>query len=235
LKRAGGEDPLVPPPRLHSVGDGDYRATGNEFLAHFRALGGLKSTDRVLDVGSGTGRMALPLRHFLTSGTYDGIDIVRPSIEWCRRAYDGNFRFHHADIYNKYYNPDGKVAAGEYRFPFPDRSFDFVFLTSVFTHMLPDDVRHYLSEIERVSDGRVFMTAFLLNGTEKGGAFSFGHELDGCFVEEKDVPERAVAYMRDDFLQMVEDAGLIVEQTHEGTWRGTEGPSFQDFVIARRA
>ncbi len=41
----------------------------------------------------------------------------------------------------------------------------FVLLTSVFTHMLPQDMDNYLSEVARVlkPDGRCLITYFLLN------------------------------------------------------------------------
>ena len=43
-------------------------------------------------------------------------------------------------IYNKKYNPAGKCKWSEYGFSFETQSFDSVFLTSVFTHMLPQDM-----------------------------------------------------------------------------------------------
>ncbi len=164
----GLRDPFIPPNWLHSVGDLGFKEVGEEFFKYFVNLGGLRPHQRVLDVGSGTGRMALPLTKYLKDGSYEGLDIVAPSVEWCQKTYTSrypNFRFHFSDIYNKEYNPDGKFKASEYRFPFESASFDFVFLTSVFTHMLPQDMENYLSEIARVlkSDGRVFITYFLLN------------------------------------------------------------------------
>jgi SAM-dependent methyltransferase len=187
--------------------------------------------------------MARPLAAYLTSGSYDGIDIVRPSIEWCRRAYrpHPNFRFHHSDIYNQAYNASG-IAAADYRFPFPDASFDFAFLTSVFTHMLPGDVAHYLNETARVlaPDGRVFITAFLLDDESRGAIdrgrtrLTFGNALDGCFVETADIPENAVAYRDAEFRAMVESAGLAVGDVRHGAWRGIDADAYQDILIASR-
>ena len=150
---ASRHDPLVPPKWLHCVGDGDYVQIGEEFLYHFTEIAGLQPHERVLEVGCGTGRMARPLTKYLTGGSYDGIEIVSPSINWCRKTYTPrfrNFHFHFTDIYNKAYNPNGSQLASDYRFPFEDSAFDFVFLTSVFTHMLPADMENYLNEVTRV-------------------------------------------------------------------------------------
>src|SRR5215212_241626 len=50
-----------PDPASVFVGDGNYRAIGTEYLGHYVRIGGLKPTDRVLDIGCGIGRMAVPL------------------------------------------------------------------------------------------------------------------------------------------------------------------------------
>jgi SAM-dependent methyltransferase len=163
-----GADPLIPPSILHNVGAGNFIAVGDEFFNYFVNIAGLKPNAKILDVGSGTGRMARPLTKYLTVGTYDGIDIVEQSIKWCQKTYTPrypNFNFHHSNIYNKFYNPAGKVQSSEYVFPFEDNSFDFIFLTSVFTHMLPRDMDNYLAEVSRVlkQGGNCLITYFLLN------------------------------------------------------------------------
>lgn len=238
-------DRLLPPRTLHSVGVGNFRRVGDQLFHHLVELGGLRPDERVLDVGCGSGRVARPLAAYLTTGSYDGLDIVGPSIDWCRRAYApfANFRFHHADLFNQSYNPAGGAAAAEYRFPFPHSSFDFIFLTSVFTHMLADGTQNYLQQIARVlaPGGRVFITAFLLDeparaAIEAGRAdFVFSHRSDGCFLQTADVPEAAVAYDRETFARMVADAGLGVSRSLPGSWRGIKGVSFQDIVILTAA
>jgi len=241
-------DPLLPPDSLHSVGSvgsADYIAVGEEFSRYFVDLCELKPDDRVLDVASGTGRMARPLTRYLKGGNYEGIDIVAPSVQWCQRTYSRypNFHFHFADIYNKGYNPDGKYKATEYRFPFETSSFDFVFLTSVFTHMLPQDMEHYLSEVVRVlkPNKRCLITYFLINPTvrklinEGVSHYSFKYELPGCRVESADTPEAVVGYDESSVRGLYAKYGLnITEPVLYGTWSKPDGLSWQDMIISTK-
>lgn len=80
----GLRDDLSPPRRLHFVGDGDFKAIGQAFVAHFVKICSLKPDEAVLDIGCGTGRMAIPLlRYFDVSGAYVGFDVSRDAIRWC--------------------------------------------------------------------------------------------------------------------------------------------------------
>jgi ubiquinone/menaquinone biosynthesis C-methylase UbiE len=198
---------MTPPRRMcFSVGDGDFKAIGLEFMHIFVEYGGLKPDDRVLDVGCGIGRMAAPLTGYLSAkGEYQGIDIVKKGVEWCQSnitAKYPNFKFCHSDIRNKNYNSHGVIQASNYKFPYENSSFDFIFLTSVFTHLLPQDMEHYLSEISRVlkKRGTCLITFFLMNEESKGLALKkmstpdFTHEIDGYFTTTVENPEEAIAF-----------------------------------------
>lgn len=243
----GWRNPLLPPSWLHSVGNTDFVKTGDEFFRHFIDVAQLKPHESVLDVGCGTGRMAMPLAKYLSNGSYHGMDIVEKSINWCQKTYKSlhpNFKFHYADIYNKEYNPDGKQLASKYRFPFADASFDFVFLTSVVTHMLPQDTQHYLEETSRVlkPGGRCLITWFLLNDESRSmidrhaSQIAFVHELPGCWVKNPAVPELAVAYPESAVRSWYQQCMLtIAEPVKYGSWCGRQqGFSFQDMIIANK-
>src|SRR5437868_12657499 len=75
----GKTDPELPPLRLRFVGVGDFRTVGDE-LKELLIRSGLKPSDRALDIGSGVGRVAIPLTRYLDSGTYDGFDVVRRGV-----------------------------------------------------------------------------------------------------------------------------------------------------------
>ncbi|QJX01306.1 class I SAM-dependent methyltransferase [Frigoriglobus tundricola] len=212
-------------------------------MGNFRDLCGLQPTERVLDVGSGTGRMAIPLTTYLTSGTYAGLEIVGESVRWCQRAYGRhpNFRFHHADVRNDRYNPRGQTPASEYRFPFDSGTFDFAFLTSVFTHLLPAATVNDLSEVTRVlrPGGHALITYFLLSDETAtliaSGriAHTFAHEFGCCRVDVPSVAEAAVAFSQTRVREMHAAAGLPVESVRCGAWSGrTDGLSWQDITIS---
>lgn len=243
-----GRDPLLPPRSMIFVGESDFRATGQEFLRHFIELGGLRPTERVLDVGCGIGRMAVPLTTYLSPpGEYLGFDIVRSGIRWCQRHITSRFprfRFVHADVYNYHYNPRGRLDAATFRFPCEDAAFDFAVLTSVFTHMLRPAVDHYLDEIARTlcPGGRCLATLFLLD-PESEAAIDSGRALlpfrdavgDDRVVSAAD-PEGAIAFPEAYIRAAFADRGLeIGDRIHRGKWRGRPGVSEQDIVVAVRA
>lgn len=244
----GRHDPLVPPRNLNYIGDGDYKGVAEHFFSHLVKIVGLQRNDRVLDIGSGLGRMAIPLTQYLSSsGSYEGIEIVPRGVEWSQREITSrypNFRFTHAEIYNKMYNPAGKYKASEYPFPFEDNAFDFVFATSVFTHMYPADVAHYLSEIARVlrSDGTSFTTFFVLTPESRGllatgqSSQKFMYQGDGYMTVNEEVPENAIAFEESAVRRMHGESCLkIADPIHYGWWSGRKGSaSYQDIVLARK-
>ncbi len=209
----------------------------------------LRPDDAVLDVGCGGGGPALALTGYLDArGSYEGLDIQPREIA---RATDvitaahPNFTFRVADIYNNKYNPTGKYAAADYAFPFEDGVFDVVFLTSVFTHMLPRDIENYLGEIARVlkRGGRCLATYFLLNAEAErliaspvGGAKTFPHRFDGYRVQDEDVHERVVALEEAFVRGIYAKRGLrIVEPIRYGRWCGrTEALAKQDIIVAEK-
>ena len=238
-------DPLVPPRRLDFVGDSDFRGTGDEFLGLFIDLAGLKPHERVLDVGSGIGRMARPLAGYLQPpGSYEGFDVVPDGVAWCQERYAAaqpHFHFQVAEVRNGLYRPHAGVPAREYTFPYPDASFDFAFATSVFTHLLPDEADRYLAEMARVvrPDGRLLVTFFVLDAggqhrSAPGGRLAFEHDHGHYATESDEVPEDAVAYTEDWVRERFAAHGLApVEPIRLGTWSGrADGLSFQDIVIA---
>jgi SAM-dependent methyltransferase len=156
-----------------------------------------------------------------------------------------SFRFHRADLASRAYNPHGLVPASEYRFPFSDRSFDVIFLASVFTHMLPDAVEHYLHEISRllVPDGICVASYFLLNDETRAGvdqghsfmSFPVPHPSGLCRLHDATVPEAAVA-LEETFVQRIhEQAGLHIRDIRRGRWWSGEAHDQDVLTVVPRS
>ena len=239
-------DPLIPPHGLWFVGgEENYQAVNEEFMRYFLAFGGLEPDHIVLDVGCGIGVMASRLTKFLNDqGSYLGLDIVNTGIRWAQNNISSrfpNFTFRHVDVFNKHYNPKGRLRPTEFSFPCQDASFDFVFLKSVFTHLLPDSIQHYLTEIRRVlkPSGRCLLTIFLLNDesldliTRGESSVPFVQQLGDCRVLDPRYPETAVGIREADFSEWINRAQFRqLPPTHYGSWCGrTRYLSYQDIVV----
>ena len=239
---------MIPPNAMNFVGAGDFEAVGAEFKKHFIELTHMKPSDRVLDVGCGIGRMAVPLTNYLTAdGEYHGFDIVPNAIAWCQEKITpkfNNFQFYHADIYNKEYNPKGRKIAESYKFPFQDNYFDTIVLVSVFTHMLPNDLENYLSEISRVlkPEGKSCITYFLLNDesrkliSENQSTLDFKHKLNDCLIIDEKYPESAIAYDENVIVRLYREQNMNIEfDIKYGSWCSRNSYlSYQDIVIASK-
>ncbi len=235
-------NPMVPPRTAKlAVGSGDYIGVGRH-LRDCMVQEGLRPEHRVLEIGSGYGRVALALTEYLTTGSYDGVEIIQDGVDWANEQIGSrcpNFRFHHADVSNGYVDR-GSGAAVRYTFPFGADSFDFIYLTSVFTHMRPAEIAHYLKEMARMlaPKGRTFATFYLVDdftlprlAAETGQRFPYA--LDDFFTSSLETPESAIAVRTKDVMRWYADAGLSVECIRYGSWSGRPNPlTWQDAVVA---
>src|SRR5262245_59442347 len=242
----GKSDPELPPLRMRFVGMGDFRAIGEELLNLLVRYGGLRRTDRVLDVGCGIGRVAVPLTRYLDpAATYDGFDVVRRGIDWCRRHITPrhpNFCFHHVDVRSSEYCARG-IDASHFRFPFGDAAFDFAFATSLFTHLMFEETRQYLRESHRVlaPGGRLVATFFLLDDFAKWRLpsleprFQFAHPAGPVRYANTDNPAFGVAMDESAALALIREAGFAGHEVRYGQWCGRQdGVTFQDVIVCTK-
>lgn len=247
----GRRQPMVPPRRLMYDGPQDKKTfveNGREFLHHYVELCELQPSERVIEIGSGMGRKAVPLTSYLSNrGSYLGFEINQAGVEWCQREISSrfpNFRFEHVDVFNGRYNPRGALTAREVRFPVPDGDADLIVLASVFTHMFFEDVAHYLMEIARLLEpkrGRCLISYFLLGDAARRkiadghSSLTFQYERQGCYVERLDRPEDAVAYEEAKMIELYEKSGLRIVRRCRGSWAGwADSRSYQDLILAKK-
>lgn len=134
----------LPPTRLMLRAAGNensdfFRADGQRTFADFASAverhGGFSRVRRMLDWGSGCGRVTA---HFLADGRIGevhGVDIDGEATAWCQAALPGG-RFQQTGAYPP--------------LPFPEGHFDLVVAYSVFTHLALDLQRAWLREMRRV-------------------------------------------------------------------------------------
>jgi len=145
----------------------EFESVGKGLLEMLDNEGMLVPGTRFLDVGCGCGRVA---RYLLSKPieSYTGFDRHPGMIKWCQdeiTRHASRFLFQCFDIKSAYFIRDGyngTIKASSFRFPFPDQSFDFTLLSSVFTHMPLEESAHYLKEIYRVlrPNGKALVSVF---------------------------------------------------------------------------
>jgi SAM-dependent methyltransferase len=189
----------------------------------------------IIDIGCGCGRYAASLRD-LSMGDlsyrahYYGVDIDTEMIAWCKDHFDApRFTFFQATGRSVTYH-QGSGSEKPYEIPLPDATADFVFSTSLFTHLLEHDLANYVVEIGRLlrPGGCAVHSFFSLDHlpTSYGGRHTFRFAYGEARVESLRQPEAAVAYRDDYIATLFAQAGL-----DEVTFLGGE----QRTVLARRS
>jgi SAM-dependent methyltransferase len=171
----------------------------------------------IVEIGCGCGRRPHHLRDFRFQGRryegrYLGIDIDSEMIAWCRAHFDPErFEFVQSTHPSAAYDND-RSAHGYYRVPRDDASVDFVFATSVLTHVLEASLVNYLQEAARIlrPGGYMAMSCFCVDHPPAtfGARHTFSHEMGNARVESLSVPEAAVAYPEQFLLDQARRAGF---------------------------
>ncbi len=172
---------------------------------------------KVLDIGCGQGRLPIGILRVIGDLDYVGIDVDGDSIGWCERHIERphpSFRFVHLDVANERYNKRGNVITGDFRFDFPDKSFDIIYLFSVFSHMRQDNMRVYLSEFLRLlkAGGGVFFTTFVEEGVPPVSV-----NPDGYVFSKFSGPLHLVRYEKNHLFSVIDRAGFTVDRFSHGT------------------
>lgn len=208
---------------------------------------------RVLDVGCGSGLLAIACEPFIGRGRYTGIDVSASQIEFCREHYPaGTCEFLHLDVGNPLYAPG--QAADPRPWPLESASFDLVTALSVWTHFREEDARCYLAELARVlrPGGRALVTLFLLDEDYRrslpraaGAASRYHGTPAGRWVFDRsaygstdwrcpawaEVPEQAIGVDEAAWSALLDDCGLRLLELMPGNWKERPGVFFQDVLV----
>ncbi len=124
--------------------------------------------ESVFDFGCGCGRIARQLiQQQPPPQRYLGVDLHPEMIAWCQENLTPvapTFTFVHHDVFHESYNP-GSNKPRSRSLPASNESATLLIAHSVFTHILQDDVEHYLREFARIMrpDGVARATFFLFD------------------------------------------------------------------------
>lgn len=176
----------------------------------------------VVDLGCGCGRIARQLiQQVPRPDHYLGIDLHRGMIRWCTDnlapAADG-FRFVHHDVFEAGFNPTGRPIDELLPIPADDGSATLVVAWSVFTHLVQEQIPHYLAEVSRIlaPNGLVRSTWFLFDRRFFPMLQDFQHAL---YINRAN-PTNAVIVDREWLLDEIARCGLSVESATPPSVRG---------------
>ncbi len=236
---------LEPPKGLIYTGSGEFIKQGEEWVEFFKSNTTLNENSNVLDIGSGIGRIAVPMTKFL-KGNYCGFEPVQQGVDWCQNNISSkftNFNFLYVDLFNDLYKSNG-INAANYVFPYQKNYFDFACSISVFTHMLPDEVKNYLKEALKVLEKGGFLVAtfFILDSESKSlmqnnKDFNFKFDLGHYALMDNVVKSANVGYDKDFLFKQFENIGFEIEKHVKGYWCGRKKEynyAFQDIVVLKK-
>lgn len=238
---------------MTGAGPESFEEIANKHFQSLQTHVGIYPSHNLLEIGCGVGRDAIPLSNYIREGSYVGIDIIKPSIEWCQKNITPNnasFLFYHFDVRDQLHNPNGTLSSKDVGFPLENNIIDRAFLFSVFTHMFDEEIIHYLKEIRRVrkEDGLIYASTFIydeniLEVARKTNLtvfdLRFDHQVsEGCRINNLEFPLGAVAFTQERWHQIITESGLrlcrpIIRGGWSGVWQNSiEG---QDVLILERA
>lgn len=175
----------------------------------------------VFDFGCGCGRVARRLiQQRRRPERYVGVDIHAGMIRWCQENLAPRapgFSFVHHDVFAAGLNP-GRRKPRMLPFPVQDASVTLFVAISVFTHLVEDQIVHYMREVGRVlrPDGVVIATFFLF---DKSGFPMMQAFQNALYINHVD-PTNAVIVDRTWLRGVARDAGLVIAGASPPTVRG---------------
>ncbi len=193
-----------------------YYLGARDFWFYALSQSWVTTDSKIVDIGCGCGKFAHHWRDYefngsRFSGKYIGIDIDPELLGWCRRHFDAErFEFYLSSHASKVYHEAGEGR--QYTIPIDANTVDFVFSSSLFTHLLEPELINYMTESHRVlqAGGIMAMNCFLMDYPPPtfGGRHTFGFKIGNAFVESMKLPEAAVAFESRFLFSLAEQVGF---------------------------
>jgi len=248
---------IIPPRRLRrSKLIRDFLEDGQIQLQRLVKYANLNSKSNILDIGCGGGKLISALLPVIKEGTYSTFEVNKEYIEFWSNSIAKkyhNFTFNHADLWHSYYNPTGKHKTAEYIFPYYNNVFDIVYLNSIFTHLLPSEISHYLSEIKRVlKPGAIALATYFIVNNEsllldnqglsnktlvKQGRKLLNYRYDNYWARDTDANERLIGVDEEWLKKIYGQNNYEITNIVYGSWCGREenaDKTLQDIVVSRK-
>ena len=246
------DDELPPIEYINNIGSdkpSHFKGTMTSFFHEFATRFKLTPASRILDIGSGCGRLGMPFSKYIKGGKYYGVDVWKEGVDWCNEhiaASNPNAEFHHMEAANNYYADEFDPSVeNEYTLGFiPDKGLDFAFAISVFTHLTPKDSQDYLTELGRTLDdeGAAFLTCFIIDDfffrhvDRTGMHRAVKQQGDSGFYQAYAGQDFFGGYTRKLWEDMLAKAGLRTISHELGSWASKPGARvYQDTFIVMRA
>jgi len=198
----------------HLTADDDYVNSALQQISELKEYSSFSQKTSVLDFGCGQGRLAIGLLLCCPDlGNYTGIDTDLDAINWCKRwiqKYHLKYTFLHVKAHNALYNP---TATDRPNLPISKYSFDVIFLNSVFSHMLSDDVSFYLNQLFQglKEGGIIYLTAFIEEDVPE-----VMENPPGYLNRASTLPLHRVRYNKEYFFDLMIKSGYkIIEFKHQ--------------------
>ena len=219
---------VLPPRELRArlggsfLADGFYLESGIAEARRLVARLGYTPNSRIVDIGSGLGRLATGMLWEFGEVPYLGLDANAKFVAWCQQHIGRthpSYQFVHLDVVNDLYNPGGAIDGDRIRLPVGDGEADIVYLWGLFTNLGPEHVRVYVAEISRIArvSARIFLTAFVEEGVPDVSFIPEGYLPYEC---DKNKPLQCVRYGKSYLFSLFARHALIVEdfRLHAGAF-----------------
>lgn len=243
-------DVLPPLPMMKTIGSPSvehYLTNMRQYVSDLIVEARLEPDARILDIGSGCGRIATAFTRYLQpGGTYTGVDVWDEGVRWCTDHITQNhpdFTFRLVPASNNYYYAADSGEPNQFDLSYlPSGGFDGIFALSVFTHLRLVDARQYFALIHRLldRDGLAYLTFFVIDEDSRRFVRETGQHRE--LAPAGDGMWYAYAkqwffsgYEEPLLLSLFDEYGLEVCKRSAGLWaRKPGGRLWQDWFLVRR-